>query len=77
MEIVVGELGVEVGILKIGFMLLLLLKCHSIYYNQNGFHGGKKKTIKNVIIPSEWCTSIHDFQTIFKGQGGFSYWRNY
>jgi hypothetical protein len=52
---------------------------------------GKKKTIKNVIMPSEWCTSIHDFQTILKEwctsihdfqtilkeQGGFSYWRNY
>ncbi len=73
MEIVVGE----VGILEIGSMLLLLLKCHSIYYNQNGFHGKINKN-KNVTIPSEWCTSsTHDFQTIFKGQGGFSYWRNY
>jgi hypothetical protein len=54
-----------------------LLKCHSIYYNQNGFHGKINKN-KNVTIPSEWCTSsTHDFQTIFKGQGGFSYWRNY
>jgi hypothetical protein len=51
-EIVVGELGVEVGILEIGFMLLLLLKCHSIYYNQNGFHGKINKN-KNVTIPSE------------------------
>jgi hypothetical protein len=51
-EIVVGELGVEVGILEIGSMLLLLLKCHSIYYNQNGFHGKINKN-KNVTIPSE------------------------
>ncbi len=43
MEIVVGELGVKVGILEIGFMLLLVLKCHSIYYSQNGFHGQKKQ----------------------------------
>jgi hypothetical protein len=45
-EIVVGELGVEVGTLEIGSVLLLLLKCHSIYYNQNGFHGKKKKKKK-------------------------------
>jgi hypothetical protein len=42
-EIVVGELGVEVGILEIGFMLLLVLKCPPICYNQNGFHGQKKQ----------------------------------
>jgi hypothetical protein len=42
-KIVVGELGVEVGILEIGLILLLVLKCPSIYYNQNGFHGPKKK----------------------------------
>jgi hypothetical protein len=41
-EIVGGELGVEVGILEIGFMLLLVLKCPSIYSNQNGFHGENK-----------------------------------
>jgi hypothetical protein len=42
-EIVVGELGVKVRILEIGFMLLLVLKCPCIYYNQNGFHGQSKK----------------------------------
>jgi hypothetical protein len=40
-EIVVGELRVKVGILEIGFILLLVLKCPSIYYNQNGFYGQK------------------------------------
>jgi hypothetical protein len=42
-EIVVGELGVKVGILEIGFIFLLVLKCPSIYSNQNGFYGPKKK----------------------------------
>jgi hypothetical protein len=46
-----------------------VLKCPSIYYNQIGFID--KKTIKNVIIPSEWCTSIHDSQNALKEEGGF------